>query len=781
MARCPRPSKSAPGKGYRLHPWLIALTVLAVLTGAAPAAAQVQTVGSEQVGLQPRETNVHEAGLYETHSRKVGGKRVESEGAFQFSNPAGMPVVSTAKVYAIYWDPGDVYDGNWQHLVNQFFAGMAGASGALGDPFAVDTQYTDAAGQHASSHVFAGSYTDTDPYPLPAGCPDPAPLVVGKITCLSSEQIETELKSFIADHTLPQGMSTIYYLLTPPGVTDCLAAGVGKYDCSDYSGAAVTGNESYEDSFCSYHAAINPGGSPQGSAETVLYAAIPWTAGGLGDYHVSPRSPATECQDGGWEPVVEGQEAETETPEIEPVEQEPNQSGLGPDGSYDAGLADLIIGQIATEQQNILTDPLLNAWQTQGGGQDEGQEVTDLCRNFFAPALGGDSGVESAEEVAARKLEEGELIKKFEEGGMSSTEAKEEAKKLANKKPHHGEKGTEAGTLYDAELAGGHYYLNNAFNLAAIKVPYPGVPCLKGASLEASFTAPVNVNAGEIVGFNGMESNITLDEGTAYVSGKPTATYPTYEWSFGDGSTVKGYAPGAPSKNSPETTPCELPWLSPCAASAFHSYTYGGKYQVTLTATDVGGNVSTVTKEIDVAGPPSPSVSSGGGTLGGGTLSGGAGSPGGLSTSTSSKSKSAGKSSGSTSPLPKPVATAIVTTTSLEKAVESGLDVRYSVNQQVAGHFEVLMPARIAKRLKIKGKPAKGLPPGAQAQTVIAYALLITVRGAHGAMSIAIPPGTGSRLGRLHHVTLTLRLVVRNADRSNPKSTLLQTAVKLRR
>ncbi|MFZ2051194.1 MAG: hypothetical protein WAU69_09740, partial [Solirubrobacteraceae bacterium] len=151
------------------------------------------------------------------------------------------------------------------------------------------------------------------------------------------------------------------------------------------------------------------------------------------------------------------------------------------------------------------------------------------------------------------------------------------------------------------------------------------------------------------------------------------------------------------------------------------------------------------------------------------------------STSTSSKSKSAGKSSGSTSPLPKPVATAIVTTTSLEKAVESGLDVRYSVNQQVAGHFEVLMPTRIAKRLKIKGKSAKGLPPGAQAQTVIAYALLITVRGAHGAMSIAIPPGTGSRLGRLHHVTLTLRLVVRNADRSNPKSTLLQTAVKLRR
>ena len=45
--------------------------------------------------------------------------------------------------------------------------------------------------------------------------------------------------------------------------------------------------------------------------------------------------------------------------------------------------------------------------------------------------------------------------------------------------------------------------------------------------------------------------------------------------------TVSGYAPGAPA--------CEEPWLSPCAASVFHSYQYGGTYEVTLTVTDVGG------------------------------------------------------------------------------------------------------------------------------------------------------------------------------------------------
>lgn len=741
--------------------------------------AEVRAVGSQTLGLQMRNTEIHEAGLYEAPYGSLEGRRVESEGAFQFANTEGRPVLATAKVYAIYWDPQDVYHGNWQHLINQFFASTSEASGALGDIFAVDTQYTDAAGQHATSNfTFAGSYTDTDPYPL-AGCSDPAALTVGEITCISGEQLEIELKSFIAAHSLPKGMESIYYLLTPPGVTDCLAAGSGKYDCSDYSGKPEAANESYADSFCSYHAAINPGGNPEGDSETILYAAIPWTAGGLGDYHLSPRKSATECQDGGWQPAAPNSEAAAETPEENPVEQEPNQSGIGPDGSYDAGLADLVIGQIATEQQDILTDPLLNAWQThvEGGGEGGGQEVSDLCRNFFAPAQGGNSGVETPEEALARHLEDVELITKYKQGGMTEAEAEKAAEREVEKKMHHGEKNTEAGTLYNQEIAGGHYYLGDSFNLAAIKVPYPGVPCLKGVSLEPSFTAPTNVSSGEIVGFDGMESNITLDQGTTYSAGKATVTYPTYEWNFGDGSSVKGFAPGAPSKNSPETTPCALPWESPCAASAFHTYAYGGTYQVTLTVTDVGGNVASSTKKITVDGPPPPSGSGGSG-LGGSANPGGASGSGGAA---GSGSKSATKSKAAKPPLPKPVATAIITTTSLSKAIEAGLNVRYSVNQQVAGHFEVLIPTRVAKRLKIKGQAVRGQAAAVPGQTPIANALLITTRQAHGSMSIVIPARIASRLARLHHVKVTLRLVVRNASLSKPKTTLLQTAVKLRR
>jgi len=56
--------------------------------------------------------------------------------------------------------------------------------------------------------------------------------------------------------------------------------------------------------------------------------------------------------------------------------------------------------------------------------------------------------------------------------------------------------------------------------------------------------------AGELVGFDGMHSNVTLNATAAY----PTVqnTYATFSWDFGDGSpVVSGFAPGAPSVNSP--------------------------------------------------------------------------------------------------------------------------------------------------------------------------------------------------------------------------------------
>lgn len=746
VALPPRPLQPRPALSLALRATLAACAaaftaVLATLAFAAPAAAKVVEVSaapgeSVKVGLQTREETLLSDG----------------EGGEAFANAAGRPVVSSSKVYAIFWDPEDAYHGDWQQLIDEFFSNMAHGSGMLASVFSVDTQYTDAAARHAAVHTtFAGAYTDTDKYPV-AGCTDPHPLKAGAlpwdsgpITCLSDAQIQAELEKVIADHSLPKGMGSIYYVLTPPGVTDCLPEEAGVSHCSDYAGLPEPTNPGYADSFCSYHSDVNPGNPAEGSAETILYAAIPWIAGGLGDFHLAlaDEMPATECQSGAWVPRTEGAKGFEEL-ETQAVEQEPNQIGLGPDGSYDTGLADLIVGQIANEQQNIVTDPLLNAWQ-----DSEGAEETDLCRNFFAPALGG--------------------------GATKAT-------------------GTEAGTIFDDEVGAGHYYVNDAFNLAATKLTYPGVPCLKGVSLEPSFTAPANANAGEVVGFDGMESDISLNAGTAYAGGKASTTYATYEWNFGDGSSpVRGYAPGAPAKNSPEAAPCEAPWLAPCAASAYHSYIYGGVYEVTLTVTDVGGHVASFTKPISVAGPQPPSQPPAQTQQGGasGTQSSKSGTSGAKSGSKSSGGKSGaksggksgkgGKSSKSAKPSTSPVLRAVVLSKVIAKAASKGLQVSYSVDQQAAGRFEVMVSTSLARRLHIHGTPAKFLPKGSKPQTVIASTLLETKRGAHRTITIHFAKQVAQRLASLHSVPLIVRVSARNASASEPKVTVLQIAATLTR
>ena len=699
-----------------------ALTALVFVT--APAGAVVTTVGSAKVtaGLQPRSTSL------------LGGLGPEAE---TFANPSGASILTSSKTYAIYWDPTDHYHGDWQGVIDKFFQSMGADSSSLASVFAVDAQYTDAANQHALyKSTFMGAYTDTDPYPVSGNCTDPHPLgVKDRIACLTNQQLKTELETFIAQHSLPKGMSTIFYILTPPGVTVCLDAGGPTGHCSDYAG--LPGEESYEHSFCSYHTDVSPTSPTTGDVNTILYAAIPWIAEGLADGHINDEVSGYRCQDGGFDPsskpieesekakekkkettkekeegkTAEEEEKEKLKEELEgPHQQEPNQvSCPSPDGFCDTGLADLIINQIAVEQQNTVTDPLLDAWQDASGN-----EATDECRDFFAPVLGG------------------------------SVTANEE---------------TDAGTLFNQSLAGNSYYLNDAFNLAALKLPYPGIECLPGLRLEPKFTAPNPVNSGETVGFDGMESDITLDWGTAYSGGVAKPTYATYTWNFGDGTpVVTGFAPGAPSVNSPGASPCAAPWPAPCAAGAFHSYQYGGVYTVTLTVTDTGGNTASTTESIVVDGPPAPSPA----PPSPGT--GGSGAPAASGGGSSSGTGSATPGATTKPPLPAPVANQAILSSSLSKTLSGGLVVRYSVNQQVTGRFEVLLAASIARRLGLHPPLAMGLPKGTPPQVVIAKAILVTTKGGRSTIKIQFGKVTAARLHRLRKVSLMLRLNLRNGS-----------------
>jgi len=714
-----------------------------LLLAAAPAGAVVTVVGGTTVGLQPRNA---------TTPGSPGDEPAN------FSNVAGNAVLHGTNVYPIYWDPlGETFHHEWLIKIDTFFQQMGAGSGSLENIFASIGQYRDRTNQPARYQtVYKGSYHDTVKYPA-AGCTDPNP-AVGGITCLTDAQLREQLKSFVAGHGLPKGMNTIYYVLTPPGVTVCVDASATS--CSDYKVSNIEENKrerdsmSYQNSFCSYHGDINPDSATEGDANTILYAAIPWTAGTLGLVAPAPGeypslyAEGFDCQDGGFSPVnKKGENAKVlevpkEVNEEEkkayekadaeekaaifkrrrlegPHQEEPNQEGKGEIGDYGPGLADLIINQIAEEQANIVTDPLLNGWR-----DPHGNEVTDECRNTF--------------------------------GNTVSQEAKTGIQGLLT-----AEEETEAGTLSNTTVGAGRYYINNAFSLS-------GEHCVGGAAMVPRFTAPNPVNTNEIVGFDGMESTVGLDKGLSFgPSGPPTTTYATFNWNFGDGTEVKGFAPGAPT--------CETPWLSPCAASIFHTYQYGGPYEVTLTVTDVAGNTSSITHDITVNGPAKPEEKGSGGGSGAtpGTSA--------TSSTTGTSTTAAGGGSSTPKPIPGPVATQAVLSHSLTSTLNKGLVIRYSVNEQVAGQFQVLLASSIAKRIGLHGAPAQGLPAGSPPSIVIAKAILVTTRGGRNTVKIQFGKQTAAKLRKLRKVTLTLRLTVRNASSHSPLITTVLTPVNLSR
>jgi PKD domain len=311
---------------------------------------------------------------------------------------------------------------------------------------------------------------------------------------------------------------------------------------------------------------------------------------------------------------------------------------------------------------------------------------------------------------------------------------------------------THAANFSNETINNDPYYIQWAFNSSGV-IAGNGFYCWQGVTLEPFFTAPNPVNSGDVVGFNATESNITLDAKAIELPPNEPYTAPIYNWSFGDGSTASGTE----------------------AASQFHSYQYGGEYTVTLTVTDGGGNVSKTTRTITVVGPPPPSPAPGPS----GSGSPGAAAPGAPGSSSGGAGSQPGQ--GGTQPsIPGPVATQAVVSRSLAKIMRRGLQVRYTVNEQVTGRFEVLLASAIARRAGIRGPLAAGLPEGAPPAIVIGKALLVTLKGGHSTVKIQFGKHTAERLHRLHKVTVTLRLIVRNAARS-PQSTTVLSSVTLGR
>ena len=388
---------------------------------------------------------------------------------------------------------------------------------------------------------------------------------------------------------------------------------------------------------------------------------------------------------------------------------------MNPFGNYAEGLADVIVNDLSIEQSNIVVDPLFTGWYQNPlhVTEHEYPEQGDMCQWSFGPP----------------------------------------PETLPTPNPE-----THAANLSNQTIGTNPYYLQLAFDSVSLTSRHT-FECASGVTLEPHFTAPNPVNVGDVVGFAGTESDITLAATTKGLPSDEPFTATVYKWNFGDGT--------------PEVSGTE-------DASVFHSYQYGGTYNVTLTVTDAGGNTGSYTEPITADGPPAPGSTPAATPAAPAAAASGT-SAAGSSGSTSGSSATPGAGSSAKPPIPGPVASAAVVSHSLSTVLKKGLVIGYSVNEQVAGQFQVLLASSIAKRIGLHGAPATDMPPGSVPSIVIGKAILVTTKGGRNTVKIQFGKKTAAKLRKLRSVSLTIRLVVRNASSKTPLTTTVISTVTLSR
>src|SRR5437660_297558 len=81
----------------------------------------------------------------------------------------GGPVMTTNKVYVIYWVPrGYTVSGNYENLINRYFSDLQAGNGKNDTVYASDTQYYQRQANGGSSYIqntttFEGSVVDGNP------------------------------------------------------------------------------------------------------------------------------------------------------------------------------------------------------------------------------------------------------------------------------------------------------------------------------------------------------------------------------------------------------------------------------------------------------------------------------------------------------------------------------------------------------------------------------------------------------------------------------------------
>lgn len=235
----------------------------------------------------------------------------------------GGPVLHRNRTHVIFWQPsgsGLTFDAGYQAQIETFLQNVAADSRRSTNVYGLTGQYTDGAGPAAYDSTYGGAVTATDSLPA-NGCIEPPVTGPGWTVCLTDKQLQAEIERVVRADRLPTTNIDVYFLVMPNGMGSCTDA--TSTSCA--LGGSVNG-------YCGYHSQTSDG--------EVLYAIIP--------YNAVPG----HCQ--------------SDNPR-------PN-----------ASTADPTISTISHEHNEMITDPIGDAWVDSSGNEDG-----DLCITTFGPSIGG--------------------------------------------------------------------------------------------------------------------------------------------------------------------------------------------------------------------------------------------------------------------------------------------------------------------------------------------------------------------------------------------------------
>lgn len=240
-----------------------------------------------------------------------------------------------------------------------------------------------------------------------------------------------------------------------------------------------------------------------------------------------------------------------------------------------------------------------------------------------------------------------------------------------------------AGPTYDTvSLGSGSYVIQREFNNGSVLStdPFTYWGCAPNVVLSPSFVVPSTVDAGDTLEFDGSATASTL-----------VVPYGGYRWTFGDGTAATG-------------------------PSVVHVYKYGGTYNVTLTVTDRGDDVDTLTQQVTVSGPSgSPVTGSGSG-------------PGGLSVRVQL--------------LPQ----------SLKAVLRHGISVRVTSNAPANGIATVSITRASAKKAGIKAGRGRSVRIG--------LGTVSSIKDGTVSLHLYLSKAMAKKLSHLKHVAMTIHLAL---------------------